>query len=63
MFKQVNRYFTKHVHYNSAVHIIGGVGIGILIARPYIAHPLRWGLGLLAISILGHLYPLLAKKS
>lgn len=63
MWKTVERYFQKHVHYNSVVHVIGGVGIGIMMARPLFgAHPVRWGVILLLISLLGHLYPLYQKK-
>lgn len=62
MFKEINKYFSKHPTYNSAVHVIGGIGIGILIASPFInPHPVRWGVTLLAIAILGHVYTLMGK--
>ncbi|MBI2268098.1 MAG: hypothetical protein HYU80_01460 [Candidatus Blackburnbacteria bacterium] len=63
MYKTVTAYFKKHVLYNSLVHVLGGVGVGILVARPYVTNPVRWGLGLLVISIVAHLYPLLTKSS
>lgn len=63
MYKKITDYFQKHIGYNSIVHVIGGIGIGILITSPIInPHPVRWGLALLGISILGHLYALAAKK-
>lgn len=62
-YKKVRTYFTKRVDYNSVVHLVGGVGIGILIASPFaFPHPVRWGVALIALSLLGHLYPLMVKK-
>lgn len=61
--KTTKDYFKKHVDYNSFVHVIGGMGIGILIASPIAdPHPVRWGVTLLAIAVLGHLYPLMTEK-
>lgn len=62
MYKKVTVYFSKHVMYNSLVHVLGGVGIGILITYPLVSHTLRWGLLLLVLALLGHLYPLIVKK-
>lgn len=62
MHKSINKYFKEHPTYNSIVHVASGIGIGILLARPYVNHPVRVGLLLLLLSILGHLYPLLTKK-
>ncbi|MDO8577238.1 MAG: hypothetical protein Q7R82_02755 [Candidatus Daviesbacteria bacterium] len=60
--KQIEKYFSSHVRYNSLVHVIAGIGIGILITYPLAGvHPVRWGIALVAIGILGHLYPLLKK--
>lgn len=61
--RDIEKYFSKHVHYNAIVHAIGGIGIGILIARPFAGvHPMRWGVALLVVALLGHLKPLLMKK-
>ena len=61
--KKVIAYFKAHPCYNSVVHIIAGIGIGALIAYPVIGiHPVRWGIGLLVIAVLGHLYPLMVKE-
>ena len=55
-------FLKKHPEYNAMVHGVGGLGIGILIASPVAGvHPLRWGIALLAISLLGHLYAWFAK--
>ena len=63
MWNKVAKYFSKHVVYSSMVHVIGGVGIGIILARPMAAdHPMRWGLALIAVSLLAHVYPLWMKK-
>lgn len=50
-------FMKKHPAYVATIHAIGGVGIGILIASPVAGiHPVRWGIALLAISLIGHLY-------
>jgi hypothetical protein len=55
--KKAMSYFKKHIAYTSLIHLIGGIGIGILITYPFAGiHPVRWGVALLAISLLGHLY-------
>ncbi len=56
------KYMSKHPAYNASVHAIGGIGIGILITHPFVdPHTLRWGLILMAIAILGHIYALMSK--
>ncbi len=63
MYKRITSYFKKHVAYNSFVHVVGGMGIGVLIASPIVGiHPLRWGLGLIGLSLLGHLYAAVSEK-
>ncbi len=63
MHKKIANYFSKHVMFNSTVHLIGGMGLGILLTFPlFIPHPVRWGILLLALAFLGHLYALKAKK-
>lgn len=55
-------YFKKHPAYNSTVHALGGIGIGIIIASPVAGiHPVRIGVTFLILSFLGHLYALSAK--
>lgn len=55
--KKINTYFSKHVTFNSLIHAIGGMGIGILIASPIVGpHPVRVGVTLLVIALIGHLY-------
>lgn len=61
-YKKVATYLSKHPAYNATVHAIGGMGIGILIASPIIGpHPVRWGVSLLSLSLLGHIYPYFTK--
>lgn len=61
--KEIEKYFAGHVRYNSTIHVLAGIGIGILITYPLIgAHPVRWGITFLALGILGHLYPLIQKR-
>lgn len=54
---KIENYLKKHPAYNATIHAIGGLGLGISLASPlFDPHPLRWGVGLIAISVLGHLY-------
>ena len=51
----------KHPTYVAAIHTIGGIGVGILIASPVAGiHPVRWAAAFIIASLLGHLYMLLA---
>ncbi len=60
--KKLEKYFSKHVWYGNFVHVLAGVGIGILITYPLAGvHPIRWGLALLGLGILGHFWPLIGK--
>ncbi len=60
--KKITKYFQQHVYYNSGVHMLAGIGIGILITYPLVgSHPLRWGITLLLISLVAHFYPLWKK--
>lgn len=62
MIEQIKKYLSKHPFYNGFVHLLVGIGIGILITYPYIGeHPLRWGVAFIIVGILGHLYPLITK--
>lgn len=37
--------------------VVFGMGLGVLITYPLVqAHPLRWGVGLLALGLLAHLF-------
>lgn len=61
--KVIKKYFKEHPTYNGFVHILIGIGIGALITYPYFGtHPLRWGVALIVLGLLGHLYPLAIKK-
>ncbi len=61
--KQAIGYFKNHPEYNATVHVVGGIGLGILIASPLtFPHPLRWAAIFMSVSLLGHLYILFAKK-
>ena len=63
MSKKIQKYFEKHIFFNSGVHLLIGAGIGVLVTYPMIgAHPVRWGILLLALGLLGHAYPLMVKK-
>jgi len=55
--KRIEKYFAKHVYFNTLTHLIGGIGIGALITNSFLnPHPLRYGAALLAIALLFHAY-------
>lgn len=60
--KRIEKYYSKYTWYNSAVHLVGGIGIGFLLANPIaMPHPVRWGVSLLALSLIGHYYAYMKK--
>ncbi len=61
--KQVDSYFKKNPYYSAVVHVVVGVGIGILMTYPVVgSHPMRWGLVFLGLGLAGHLYPVMKGK-
>lgn len=63
MDKRISKYLGLHSAYNSSIHLIAGAGLGILATYPiFSGHTLRWGLGLLALGVLGYVYPLTLKS-
>lgn len=60
MYKKITEYFKEHVMYNAVVHILLGVGLGILITYPIAGqHPVRWALVFLVAAAIGHVQPIL----
>jgi hypothetical protein len=63
MIKKTMKYMEKYPMYNSLVHAVGGIGVGVLIARDVAGeHPVRFGLVLITLALLGHLYPMTLKR-
>ncbi len=62
MRKTIVNYFSKHVSFNSTTHFLIGLGLGILVNPWTGTHPIRWGVGLLVLGLLMHVYPLFNKK-
>lgn len=62
VYQKLLKYFSRHPTYSAIVHLLIGIGVGILITYPVVgSHPLRWGLAILTVGLLAHLYPLLVK--
>lgn len=60
--KKQTKYFATHVHFNSLAHLVIGLGLGFLLARPLDGgHPVRVGLVILGVGLLMRLKPLLMK--
>ncbi len=63
MSKKLMAYFSKHPQVCATAHFLIGIGVGILLCRSvFDPHPMRWGIGLITIGILMHVYPLTLKK-
>lgn len=63
MGEKVRNYFSKNPGYNALVHLLIGLGLGAILAYPvFFPHPIRWGLLLIGLGVLGHIYPLKLKK-
>ena len=57
LYKKGLLYFSKHPLHNAVVHVLCGMGIGMLLTYPMAGiHPVRWGVAFLALGILGHLW-------
>lgn len=57
-------YFSKHPQTNAAAHLLIGIGLGILLFRAvFDPHPVRWGIGLIVLGVLIHVYPLTTYKT
>lgn len=57
------KFFRAHPRYNSFVHAVIGMGIGIMITYPIVGpHPVKWGMVLLGVGLIAHLYPLVGEK-
>jgi hypothetical protein len=57
------KYFEKHPAFNSLIHLIAGIGLGCLLVTPlFDGHTVRWGIALLLIGLLGHIYAWYSKK-
>ena len=55
--KRSEKFFAKHVLANSAAHLLLGMGIGIIFARPYAGlHPVRWGLVFIVAAVVWHIW-------
>jgi len=61
--KKTYNYFVKYPAMNALAHFLGGLGVGILLTRAvFDPHPIRWGVALIALAVIIHLYPLIIKK-
>lgn len=61
-YRKLLAYFEKHPLHNAVIHLVGGMGLGILLTYPLVGrHPLRWGVALIVLAVCGHLYVLLKK--
>lgn len=50
-------YLKKHPAYNASIHALGGLGVGMIVASTIASsHIVLWGMALIVVSLLGHLY-------
>lgn len=56
-YKASQKYLAKHVDFNGLIHLLGGMGIGFLLAYPVAGiHPVRFGVFFLVLSAIGHIW-------
>ena len=61
-YRRMLKYYTKHPMYADTIHVLGGIGFGIILARPLACeHPVRWGVAFLVLSLAGHWWAATAK--
>ena len=62
-YKNAMKYFSKNVEFNSATHLLTGIGIGALLTYPIAGmHPVRFGLIFIVLGILGHIWAMTHKS-
>lgn len=55
--KHINKFLSKNTEFNSVIHAMLGIGVGILITYPLIGvHPLRWAIFFIGIAVIGHIW-------
>jgi hypothetical protein len=53
-YKNAMKYFSKNPDQNAFVHLMGGVGLGFLLAYPVVGeHPVRWGGFFVGLAVVG----------
>ena len=58
--KRLHSYFRENLAFTDTIHILEGLGLGLIIAG---GNLLNWGVLALAIGILGHVYAFIKGKS
>lgn len=54
--KKMDKFFWSHPRWNSLAHILIGIGVGFILARPLATiHPVRWGIAFIVVGLLIHL--------
>lgn len=62
-YKKIMKYFSSHPVYTAGIYFLIGAGAGILLTYPFVGvHPIRWGVGLMVLGLLGIAYPMATKK-
>ncbi len=57
MLNRMKKYLSRNAGYNAIVHMVLGIGIGFLLTYPLAGtHPVRWGVALIVVGLLGHVY-------
>jgi len=59
LIERLYSYFKKHTAFTDLIHILLGLGLGLIIAGGVL---LNWGLFALVLGILGHIYAFIKGK-
>lgn len=53
----MDKYFAKNPRFNSWIHVVAGIGIGMFLTYPLVGmHPVEWGTAVFALAVLGHVW-------
>lgn len=61
--KKIEKYFAKHALVGSLSNLAIGFGLGALLTHGFLdPHPVRYGLMIAGVGVLGYLYAYFSKK-
>lgn len=54
--QKCKKYLSQHPHYNAVVHVLLGMGLGVLLTYPVVQeHPVRWAAAFIILAAFGYL--------
>jgi hypothetical protein len=62
--KKINKYLKDHPLYSATIHLLAGIGVGLLVPDTIVIgnFPNKFGTLFLGLALIGYLYPTSQKK-